>query len=368
MVTPRVVVVGGGLAGSAAALRLARAGVAVTLLEREAEPGLKVCGEFLSADAMAELDDLGIDVRRLGARAVRRLSLSAGGRVADGTLPFAAVGVERRRLDGALLAAAASAGADVRRGTAVRGIGRASGRPAARTDAGPVDGDLVVLATGKHDLRAMSRPSPAPGRSMLGLKMPVRLPGRAMDDLDGTIALHLFDGGYAGLVGVGDGVANLCLAVSTDAFAAAGSSLEGIVRRIAPPSSPIGARLAGWVPLEDRPAAVGRIPYGWRCWRSDGDGDGIWRVGDQAAVTPSLTGDGMAIALVSARLAAQTILARGERTDYHAALARAVGGQMRVAGLLDTALARRSLARAAVGIARRAPGLVRAVSAATRLG
>jgi hypothetical protein len=229
----------------------------------------------------------------------------------------------------------------------------------------------VLLATGKHDLRAMSRPSPAPGRSMLGLKMPVRLSGRAMDDLDGTIALHLFDGGYAGLVGVGDGVANLCLAASAGSFAAAGSSLEGIVRHIAPPSSPIGVRLAGWVALESRPAAVGRIPYGWRCWRpagdGDDDGDGIWRVGDQAAVTPSLTGDGMAIALVSARLAAEIILAGGGRTDYHAALARTIGGQMRVAGLVDAALARRSLARAAVEIAGRAPSLVRAVSAATRL-
>ena len=42
------VVIGGGLAGGAVATLLARAGREVTLIEREASPVDKVCGEFLS--------------------------------------------------------------------------------------------------------------------------------------------------------------------------------------------------------------------------------------------------------------------------------------------------------------------------------
>ena len=58
-----LVIVGGGLAGAASALRLAQAGLAPLLLEREREPVHKVCGEFLSWEAQAHLRALGLDVR-----------------------------------------------------------------------------------------------------------------------------------------------------------------------------------------------------------------------------------------------------------------------------------------------------------------
>jgi len=56
------VVVGAGPAGSAAATVLAGSGRAVLLLEKDGFPRRKVCGEFLSADALPSLD-------RPGARA-----------------------------------------------------------------------------------------------------------------------------------------------------------------------------------------------------------------------------------------------------------------------------------------------------------
>ncbi|MEA2688395.1 MAG: hypothetical protein QOD51_1002, partial [Candidatus Eremiobacteraeota bacterium] len=55
-----VVIVGGGPAGSATALRLARAGVDVRIIERARFPRRKVCGEYLNAGAVAALDDLGV--------------------------------------------------------------------------------------------------------------------------------------------------------------------------------------------------------------------------------------------------------------------------------------------------------------------
>ncbi|MBC5803094.1 MAG: FAD-dependent oxidoreductase, partial [Candidatus Eremiobacteraeota bacterium] len=47
-----VVIVGAGPAGSACALWLARAGVAVTVVERQRFPRRKVCGEYLCAGAI----------------------------------------------------------------------------------------------------------------------------------------------------------------------------------------------------------------------------------------------------------------------------------------------------------------------------
>jgi len=61
-VKAEVVVIGGGLAGSAAAIVLGRAGSDVVLLERESQPQHKVCGEFLSREALKYLELLGLEV------------------------------------------------------------------------------------------------------------------------------------------------------------------------------------------------------------------------------------------------------------------------------------------------------------------
>ena len=60
-------IIGGGPAGSILALRLAAAGRQVTLIEREHEPHHKVCGEFLSREAIDYLTQVGVSPRDLGA-------------------------------------------------------------------------------------------------------------------------------------------------------------------------------------------------------------------------------------------------------------------------------------------------------------
>ncbi len=55
------VVVGGGVAGGAAALELARGGRRVTLIERTPAPRHKVCGDFLSGEAATLLLQLGLN-------------------------------------------------------------------------------------------------------------------------------------------------------------------------------------------------------------------------------------------------------------------------------------------------------------------
>ncbi|HEX8513535.1 MAG TPA: FAD-dependent monooxygenase, partial [Allosphingosinicella sp.] len=68
-------IVGGGPAGSAAAIALARAGVEAELVERTEGPHDTVCGGFLGWDSLAALDRLGLDPAALGARPIRRLRL-----------------------------------------------------------------------------------------------------------------------------------------------------------------------------------------------------------------------------------------------------------------------------------------------------
>lgn len=307
-------VVGGGLAGAALAAHLAAAGRRAVLVERETDPHDKVCGEFLSGEAIADLQALDVDVAALGAVPIRHVALIHEARTAVAALPFRAAGLSRRVLDEALLAKAAAAGADVRRGRRVIGLEREGlGWRAQLADGGAVQARHAFLATGKHDLRGWRR-GPGTQGDLIGFKMH----WRSARSPDGRVELLLFDGGYAGLEPVGEGRLNLCLLVRKARLASLGGWPGLLALLLANPT--LGRRLAAAEPCWDRPLAAAALPYGFVAREANG----LWRLGDQAAVIPSFAGEGMAIALRSARLAADAFLA-GVGPD---AFQRALGGEL----------------------------------------
>jgi flavin-dependent dehydrogenase len=353
--------VGGGPAGASAAAWLAEAGRRVVLLERTPGPHDKVCGEFLSAEAAGPLRSLGLDPAALGAEPIERARVAAGGARASAALPFPAFGVTRRALDEALLRAAAERGAEIRRGVAVRaleplGLEPGSGAVARVSGGADVSADFALLATGKHDLRGRRRHAPGRG-DPIGFKMHLALRPAQARALEGHVELHLFPGGYAGLQPSPGGLANLCLVVERGAHEALGRSWQHLLDRVAPPGSLLAERIAGAEPRWPRPLAVYGIPYGFVA--RGAEAGAIGRVGDQLAVIPSFTGDGMAIALHSARRAALAHLA-GEPPPDGAAYRGQVGLARLFLGLLTGA------AGAAVGLARIAPGVIPGVVRLTR--
>src|ERR1035437_7891966 len=112
-------VIGGGLAGSMVAIRLASAGRQVTLLEKESAAHHKVCGEFLSPEAVEYLNQVGINPLDLGAATIRFVRLSSRQSVVEAALPFTALSLSRFTLDEALLSHAAKKGCNVQRGSLV---------------------------------------------------------------------------------------------------------------------------------------------------------------------------------------------------------------------------------------------------------
>src|SRR5476649_354390 len=113
-----VIVVGGGPAGAATALQLARAGVDVTLIERARFPRRKVCGEYQNAGAVSALDRLGLlDAIRQASFGLRGLRLVPPGAPAV-ELPFAheSLACDRATFDALILDAAQAAGVRVEHG------------------------------------------------------------------------------------------------------------------------------------------------------------------------------------------------------------------------------------------------------------
>ncbi len=295
---------------------------------------------------------------------IGRVRLSAGRRTATATLPFEGMGLSRRVLDEALLGRAADAGATILRGRNARALEPHDDGHRVRLDDGTrLDARDAVLATGKHDLRGWRRP---PGRQddLVGFKLHFRLHPEQRRALDGHVELALFRGGYAGLQLVSDLQATLCLLVRRRRLAGLGGGWDALLRAVGDDVPLLRRRLSDAEAVQPRPLTIAAIPYGLVAAAAD---DGVWRLGDQAAVIPSFTGDGMSIALHSAALC-DALLAAGARPPVlAAAMCRDVSGQVRGATLLSRAVVHRPVQHAVVAAALLLPALAARVAAATRI-
>ena len=358
-------IIGGGLAGSATALALARRGHGVTVFERDPSPRDKVCGEFLSPEGCREVEAMGLDLTRLGAEPVSRLRILAGGRSVSGPLPFRAMTIPRRLLDAELRSLATGAGADIRLGARVTSVEEGEVRLGSEC----IAADRIVLATGKLDLRGRKRASvPGARDHHIGLKMHYRPGAEVMAALRDTIVLCFFDGGYAGLVPMDDDTCNVSAAVTRRVWDACGQNYGRLCRVIVAECPDVAAVLREDAALWPRPLAVGHVPYGYRAWTARTEPDWLWRVGDQSAVIPSLSGSGMTMALVGGRLLVTCLDAGGSQADYARDLRHAFAGAMWRAEWAAALFEGQRRRRVASFVADRFPRLLPYVARMTRVG
>lgn len=358
------IVVGAGPAGAAAAIGLANARARVVLLERTRETGDALCGGFLSWQTLARLEALGIDRAALGGQPIGSVRLYAGGRHSETRLPGAAMGVSRRRLDNALQAAAIAAGAGLERGVHATAL---EGGAVQTRDGAVLAAPSILLAAGKHGFRGFPR-EPAKWQHsdpVMGLRL--RLPAYpALGPLIGnSVELHLFDRGYAGLVLQEDGTGNLCLAVHKSRLDEAGGDPARLLRALGNSLPHLGERLAhaDWTRGID---AIGHVPYGWRSANTTA---GLFKLGDQAGVIPSLAGEGMGLAIASA--AAAVAAWRSGGAEAAPAFQKKLAARMRrpfsLANLVWRAGETPATAATMVSLASLFPPLVRMASRMTRL-
>jgi menaquinone-9 beta-reductase len=359
-----VLILGGGVAGCAAAIALARKGRRVTLLERETASRHKVCGEFLSGEALEDLHALGIDVASLGAVPIDHVRLAAARRAAEAPLPFPAASLTRKALDTALIAEAIAAGVHVECGRSVQALDHTATNvwQATLDDGSAREAPTVFLATGKHDLRGHTRPEDP--QRWVAFKMYFRLAPAQAAQLAHASELMLYPGGYAGIQPVEDGIANLCCVVQQRHLARVGHRWENFLAKMQQDCPHLAMRLAGAEPLLAKPIAITHIPYGYIRRTTE---DGLYCIGDQAAVIPSFTGDGISIALHTARCAVAAYLAEEPAPIFQAKLGSALRGQMRLAEFAADGL-NNSLARAVLPFCLRVwPGVMRMTARLTRI-
>ncbi len=370
-----VVVIGAGVAGSAVALLLARAGHSVLLLESESYPVHKMCGEFLSPETREAFRALGVDaeVEGLNPVPIRRVAItSRSGAVWHGRLPGEALGLSRWALDPALFDAAVRAGAEGRQGAPVRSIDRdADGHHTVTYSAEggerSVRARRVIGAYGKRSRldKRLDRDDDVRRAAFVAFKM--HYDG---DDLDDWVELHAFDGGYCGMSAVEGGRVNACMIAAVDALRESGSSFEGMRDGVLRSNRALAERLDRLSPAMERPISIARITFASKPLFSRG----VMMVGDTAGMIAPLCGDGMAMALRSAQIAAPLVNARlrGEIDEvslcdrYRRAWRSEFAGRLRLGRALQAGLFRPRVARAGLAVLDRVPALGRFFVRATR--
>jgi menaquinone-9 beta-reductase len=317
------IIVGGGPAGAACAIELARNGRHVIVLEKTRTAHHKVCGEFISAEACDFIAGLGVNIWELGATEVKALSVACGVEFPRIDLPFTAAGLSRFCLDQALLQAAVNAGAEVVRGTAVTNLDVGADPIVVRTSNKEFRAATVVLATGKHDLRGCMRPRGL----MTSFKQHLRVTPTNATALRNLVHLTVFPGGYAGACLVERNIVAICWVVEPELLKKIGAAWQAQSSHLSVQSEFYGKLLAHAQPLWERPIAVAGIPYGFV--RKRAISRSIYTIGDQLAVIPSYTGDGISIALHSGISAARALVNGTPANEFQHTITARIRPQMR---------------------------------------
>lgn len=358
-----VLIIGGGLAGLAAALDLAGRGLPVMLVERKHYPFHRVCGEYISNEVLPYLTRLGADPAVLQPSRISQLLVSSpAGRVVQAPLDLGGFGISRYQLDYHLYQLALARGVRVETGASVAEVtfdARTDTHCATLADGRQLTANVVLGAYGKRANldRQLNRPFFQQRSPYLAVKYHLRY-----DFPRDLIALHNFADGYAGLSAIEDGKYCFCYLTTRRNVKQHGTipRLEAQVLARNPFLQQVFREAEFLYP---QPEVINEISFAPKAPVEDH----VLMCGDAAGLITPLCGNGMAMALHGAYLAAEHIAAflagnfsRPElESRYRQAWQRQFGSRLRVGRAVQGLFGQPILSELAIGGLRYWPAAVR---------
>lgn len=294
-----VILVGGGLAGLTASIRLAQRGRKVLVVERKKYPFHRVCGEYVSNETLPYLRSLGFHPADHGAAQITKFRFTApGGRALDAPLGLGGFGLSRHTLDFELFKLAEKAGVEFSLGTTVEKIEKDGNFQFSIFNSQfSIATAPVVLAC--HGKRA--RLDVALDRAFLRTRSPyVGVKYHVKTDFPtDLIALHNFRDGYCGISAIEDGKFCLCYLTTRENLRRHGS-IPAMEREILWRNPHLRRIFTESDFLYDKPEVINEISFAPKTAVENG----VLMVGDAAGLITPLCGNGMAMAIHGGKLAA----------------------------------------------------------------
>lgn len=314
-----VAIVGAGPAGSSAAVFLVRKGYSVALLDKQRFPREKLCGDFLNPANWENFEPLGIEDQLLSLPHEKVKSFRMSTPSGSARVPFPAengrhgfgIGLRRSVFDDLLLRLAAKEGAAIAQGSKVRQLSREENLwKLATEDAGEIAARLLIGADGRNSWVAHRLGAAGPednGGRFIGFQLHLK----GCRNIAGEVEIHLFPGGYGGLVGVGGGLATLCFIIEKEV--ARENRVDDLLKKHLYQNPRFEESLA-----RSEPVGEVRSVYPVTFAPRRSFGDGFLLAGDAARVTEPVTGEGVYFALKSGKLAAEAADSALQRGDVSA--------------------------------------------------
>lgn len=299
-----ILIIGGGLAGLTNAIHLARAGFKVVLLEKKGYPQNKVCGEYISNEVLPYWQSLGIDVLQLQPRPkiITRFQLSApSGKLIEENLDLGGFSVRRYTLDHFLYQQALQCKVEIHLHTTVQDVDFNGSFLGVKTTKGEIfEAKVVIAAHGKRSSidKHLKRPFFQDRAYYMGVKQYFEMP----DFPDDLVALHNFEGGYCGVSKVENNWVNVAYLTTKQSLQQHGT-IEALQQKTLAKNPFLKEVFEDSKAIFDKPFVISNVSFQSKkqvC-------DHILMCGDSAGMISPLCGNGMAMAVNSAQIAANLV-------------------------------------------------------------
>ncbi len=296
-----IIIIGGGLAGLVSAIHLSKAGLAVTLIEKNEYPKHKVCGEYISKEVLPYLQWLDADPMVTGAKNISRFLLSTTrGKTIETRLPLGGIGVSRYTLDHFLLQKAIANNCTIVQDSVTGAVFTNDIFHVTTKEGKEFVSKIVIGAFGKRSNLDITL-----NRSFIKNKSPfigvkTHLRGNFPDDL---VALHNFEGGYCGVSQVENGNLNVCYLANYRSFQQY-KNIESFQQEVLYKNPHLKTIFENAVPVFEKPLTISQVSFSNKTTVEDH----VLMCGDAAGMIHPLCGNGMAMAIHSAKIASGLII------------------------------------------------------------
>ncbi|SDX83056.1 NAD(P)/FAD-dependent oxidoreductase [Flavobacterium degerlachei] len=295
-----VIIIGGGLAGLTSAIHLSKLGLQVTVIEKNSYPKHKVCGEYISNEVVPYFDWLDIKVSELQPTSIYKLQFSnIKGKLINGDLPLGGFGISRYALDLFLYEKALANGCIILQDTAENIVFDNNAFTVTTSNNTVLKADVVIGAFGKRSNidQKLNRVFIQKKSSWLAVK--AHYSGDFPNDL---VGLHNFKGGYCGVSKVEDERINICYLADYETFKRY-KNIEEYQDKVVSGNPHMKNIFDNCNLVFDKPITISQISFD----KKQTVENHILMVGDTAGLIHPLCGNGMAMAIHSAKIVSELI-------------------------------------------------------------
>jgi flavin-dependent dehydrogenase len=298
-------IIGGGLAGLALSIQLAKKGYAVALFEKEQYPFHKVCGEYISLESWEFIESLGLPLADMQLPIIKNLIVTApSGNGLQQALPLGGFGISRYKLDAALKEIAIANKVTLFENCKVNDVDFVYDEFNLQTTKGDFNSRVCCGSFGKRSnldikwSRTFANQKANKLNNYIGVKYHVRT-----DFSADTIALHNFKNGYCGISKIEDGKYCLCYLTNAENLKANGNSIEAMEKNILQQNPHLKIIFENSEILYESPVTISQISFDKKSQVENH----VLLTGDAAGMITPLCGNGMSMALHGSKIAAAHI-------------------------------------------------------------